>query len=101
MATNLDNSNFDREIINFSGTALVDFWAPWCGPCTMLSPIIDEIEAEIKDLKVARVNVDENSDLASKFNISSIPCVLIFKEGRLIDTLIGFRQKREYLNAIK
>ncbi|HQI12973.1 thioredoxin [Candidatus Shapirobacteria bacterium] len=101
MATNLDNSNFDREIINFSGTALVDFWAPWCGPCTMLSPIIDEIEAEIKDLKVARVNVDENSDLASKFNISSIPCVLIFKEGRLIDTLIGFRQKREYLDAIK
>lgn len=101
MATNLDNSNFDREIINFSGTALVDFWAPWCGPCTMLSPIIDEIEAEIKDLKVAKVNVDENSDLASKFNISSIPCVLIFKEGRLIDTLIGFRQKREYLNAIK
>lgn len=101
MATNLDNSNFDREIINFSGTALVDFWAPWCGPCTMLSPIIDEIEAEIKDLKVARVNVDENSDLASKFNISSIPCVLIFKDGRLIDTLIGFRQKREYLNAIK
>ena len=101
MATNLDNSNFDREIINFSGTALVDFWAPWCGPCTMLSPIIYEIEAEIKDLKVARVNVDENSDLASKFNISSIPCVLIFKEGRLIDTLIGFRQKREYLDAIK
>ncbi|MEL7666086.1 MAG: thioredoxin [Candidatus Shapirobacteria bacterium] len=101
MATNLDNSNFDREIINFSGTALVDFWAPWCGPCTMLSPIIDEIEAEIKDLKVAKVNVDENSDLASKFNISSIPCVLIFKEGRLIDTLIGFRQKREYLDAIK
>ena len=101
MATNLDNSNFDREIINFSGTALVDFWAPWCAPCTMLSPIIDEIEAEIKDLKVARVNVDENSDLASKFNISSIPCVLIFKDGRLIDTLIGFRQKREYLNAIK
>jgi len=101
MATNLDNSNFDREIINFSGTALVDFWAPWCGPCTMLSPIIDEIEAEIKDLKVAKVNVDENSDLASKFNISSIPCVLIFKDGRLIDTLIGFRQKREYLNAIK
>jgi len=101
MATNLDNSNFDREIINFSGTALVDFWAPWCGPCTMLSPIIDEIEAEIKDLKVAKVNVDESSDLASKFNISSIPCVLIFKEGRLIDTLIGFRQKREYLDAIK
>ena len=101
MATNLDNSNFDREIINFSGTALVDFWAPWCGPCTMLSPIIDEIEAEIKDLKVAKVNVDENSDLASKFNISSIPCVLIFNDGRLIDTLIGFRQKREYLNAIK
>jgi len=101
MATNLDNSNFDREIINFSGTALVDFWAPWCGPCTMLSPIIDEIEAEIKDLKVAKVNVDENSDLASKFNISSIPCVLIFKDGRLIDTLIGFRQKREYLDAIK
>ena len=101
MATNLDNSNFDREIINFFFFLLVDFWAPWCGPCTMLSPIIDEIEAEIKDLKVAKVNVDENSDLASKFNISSIPCVLIFKEGRLIDTLIGFRQKREYLDAIK
>lgn len=101
MAINLTSTNFDQEIINFSGTAIIDFWAPWCGPCTMLSPVIDEIEVENKDLKIAKVNVDENSDLASKFNISSIPCVLIFKQGQLTNTIIGFRQKQEYLDAIK
>lgn len=101
MAINLTSINFDQEIINFSGTAIIDFWAPWCGPCTMLSPVIDEIEVENKDLKIAKVNVDENSDLASKFNISSIPCVLIFKQGQLTNTIIGFRQKQEYLDAIK
>ncbi len=101
MAINLTSTNFDQEIINFSGTAIIDFWAPWCGPCTMLSPVIDEIEAENKDLKIAKVNVDENSDLASKFNISSIPCILIFKQGQLTNTIIGFRQKQEYLDAIK
>ena len=102
MSISVTLQNFDSEVIQSSQKVLVDFWAPWCGPCTMLSPVIDEISLELGDqVKIVKINVDENQELANKYNISSIPAVLIFDKGQVKDSLIGFRQKQEYLNALK
>jgi len=94
------SSNFQSEVVNSQGLVLVDFWATWCGPCQMLAPIIDEIATEKKDLKVVKVDVDSENELASKYNVSGIPTVLIFQNGQLVDTIVGFHQKQEYLNAL-
>jgi len=92
---------FKTEVLETSGAVLVDFWAPWCGPCQMLSPIIENVALGLKDkVKVVKVNVDEAQEIATKYNIVSIPTVIIFKEGQIVDTLIGFRQKEDYINAI-
>lgn len=97
-----DQSNFQSEVLDFEGKCLIDFWAPWCGPCQMLGPIIDELGDELKDqVKVLKINVDENQEIAAKYNISSIPAVLIIENGIAKNTLIGFRQKQEYLDALK
>lgn len=102
MHTVVDQSNFQTEVLESKSKVIVDFWAPWCGPCQMLGPIIDEIGDELKNnVKVTKVNVDENQDLAGKYNISSIPAVLIFDKGEVIATIIGFHQKQDYLNALK
>jgi thioredoxin 1 len=88
------------NIIN-TGITLVDFWAPWCGPCQMLGPVIEEIEKEMTGkINVQKVNVDEEPALANQYGISSIPAVLIFKDGEVKETLVGFRQKTDYLEAI-
>lgn len=97
---NLTKANFDSEVTSYTGKVLVDFWAEWCGPCLMLSPIIDEIATERKDIKVAKINVDEEIDLATKFNVSSIPCVMVFEAGVPTKTIIGFHQKQEFLQAL-
>lgn len=97
-----DQNNFQSEVLDFKGKCLIDFWAPWCGPCQMLGPLIDELGDELKDrVKVLKVNVDENQEIAEKYNISSIPTVLIIENGIAKNTLIGFRQKQEYLDALK
>lgn len=77
-----------------SGITLVDFWAPWCGPCKMQTPIVEELAGEVKgQATIAKVNVDEESDLASQFGIRSIPSLLLFKDGELVDTMIGVHPK--------
>ena len=102
MHTIVDQKNFQSEVLDSKTKVLVDFWAPWCGPCQMLGPIIEEIGDELKDqIKVVKINVDENQDLAVQYNISSIPAVLIFEEGKVKNTIIGFHQKQDYLNALK
>ncbi len=98
----VNQDSFQKEVLEFKGKVLVDFWASWCGPCQMLGPIIDEIGDEYKDkIKVAKIDVDENQNLALKYNISSIPAVLIFDEGKVIESIIGFHQKQDYLKALK
>jgi len=102
MHININQDSFQKEVLEFKGKVLVDFWASWCGPCQMLGPIIDEIGDEYKDkIKVVKIDVDENQNLALQYNISSIPAVLIFEEGKVIDTIIGFHQKQDYLKALK
>ena len=89
--------NFDELVVNSEKPVLVDFWAPWCGPCRMVSPIVDEIAEEHDDIVVGKVNVDEQPELAMKFGVMSIPTLLVFKNGELANKAVGARPKEELL----
>jgi|TARA_B100000282_G_C31371828_1_gene327080 thioredoxin 1 len=92
---NLDVNNFDNEISQSNKLVLVDFWAEWCAPCKALTPILEEISQENEKVQVAKVNLDENQDLAMKYSIRSIPTLLLFKDGQLLDTKVGFAPKTD------
>lgn len=101
MANSINTVNFQKEVLDNSGQVLVDFWAPWCGPCQMLGPIIEEVGNELSDkVKVLKLNVDEEPEIASKYGISAIPTVILFDKGLVKQVFVGFRQKQEYLDAI-
>ena len=86
----LTNENFDSEVISHQGTVLVDFWAPWCGPCRMVGPVVEQIATEYAGrAKVAKLNTDEASDIASRYGIRSIPTLLFFKNGEVVQQLVG------------
>ena len=98
---NLNDSNFADEVTNSAVPVLVDFWAPWCGPCIQLSPVIDEIANEtVGKAKVAKVNVDESPGLAGQFRVNSIPALIFFKGGQPAGQLVGRQPKAEILNKL-
>ena len=90
----LTSRSFDSEVLNSDKPVLVDFWASWCGPCRMLAPVVAEIARErAGSVKVAKVNIDEEPALANRFRVSSIPTVLVFKDGKIVNSSVGFRPK--------
>ena len=89
----ITKENFEAEVLKSAQPVLLDFWAAWCGPCRMLSPIVDEVAEERTDVKVGKVNVDEQPDLAAEFGVMSIPTMLVFKGGKLVNQAVGARPK--------
>ena len=94
---NVTTENFDKAVLQSKGTAIVDLWASWCGPCRMLSPIIAQIANENPDIKVFKVNVDDEPDIASKYGVQAIPTVLIFKDGQEVNRSVGMVPKDKLL----
>lgn len=95
------SENFESEVLNSDKPVLVDFWASWCGPCRMLSPIVDEIAEEVQTIKVGKINVDEQQDLASKYGVMSIPTLILFKNGQPANKSVGAKSKAALLDFIK
>lgn len=93
----INKGNFQNEVINSESTVLLDFYADWCGPCRMVSPIVDEIAEERVDIKVGKINVDEESELANKFGIYSIPALVVMKDGKVVNQAVGARPKAQIL----
>lgn len=100
--SNLNKETFANATTATDGTVIVDFWAPWCGPCKALAPILEEVAAEVGDaVSIYKVNVDENTELAQEHGVQSIPTLLIFKSGSLSETIVGLKTKDELLNIVQ
>jgi len=98
---NVSNEDFQGIVDKESKTIIVDFWAEWCGPCRMLGPILEEVSKEVEDVVILKVNVDDNAELSKQFGIRSIPAVLAFKGGEVVDKFVGVKRKEEIINFIE
>ena len=99
---NVTDSDFQTEVLDYKGLVLVDFWAPWCGPCRMMSPTVEEIAEEKKDvLKVLKMNVDEESATAERYQIMGIPTLILFKDGEVVETMVGLQMKESLVETIE
>ena len=96
-AININNNNFHNEVMSSEKKVLLDFWAPWCGPCRMVVPMVEEIAKERPDIKVAKINVDENPELATRFGIMSIPTLVVMENGKIVNQATGARPKNAIL----
>lgn len=97
---NVTDNSFSNEVEG-QGTVLVDFWAPWCGPCKMIAPVLEELDKELgEQLKIAKVNVDDNPESASRFGVMSIPTLIVFKDGQPVDKVVGFNSKDALKNVV-
>ncbi len=99
---NLTEVDFQQEVLNFTGVVLVDFWAAWCGPCRMVAPILEDLSVRYNgSVKVVKVNVDENPNLAAQYNVMSIPTMIIFKDGKAVDEFVGALPKPSIVNRLE
>ena len=99
-AININKNNFQNEVLNSERKVLLDFWAPWCGPCRMVVPIVEEIADERPDIKVGKINVDEEVELASQFGIMSIPTLVVIENGKIVNQAMGARPKEAILGML-
>ena len=95
MITNVTKENFDKEVMQAEGTVLIDFWAAWCGPCRMIAPAVEKIAEEHPEVKVCKINIDDEQDLALQYNVMSIPTLLVFKGGQLVKRSVGVISKND------
>lgn len=99
-AMNINKNNFHEEVMNSDKPVLIDFWAPWCGPCRMVVPIVEEIAAEHPEYKIVKVNVDEEPELASQFGVASIPTLVVMENGLEVERSVGARPKNQILDML-
>ncbi len=99
-AIQITKENFEQEVLKSDKPVLVDFWAAWCGPCQMLTPVIEELAGEVTDAKICKVNVDENPELAAKYNVMTIPTLAVFKDGNVVNSVSGVKSKAAILKML-
>lgn len=98
---NITKENFINEVMESKQPVLIDFWAAWCGPCKMIGPIVEEVASEVEDLKVVKINVDEQPELAQQYGVMSIPTLVIMKDGKEVNKAIGLRPKEDLIKLVK